>query len=192
VIIWAMERAEGTCGAHTSDPALLDAVTRYGISPISARSRLKEGNLSLPNLTCGRSADGRPDLDCEDMIYFGWIPVFSVRALELLIDIGCRKNDFLQCICGTTEERWMHLPVESIDLIDYQRSEFTMIVSQSPFIPFRVVRLVEKEQQTVPPCFRAALSGTDQVLSDVLVMDSMRLRWEDAGFTGAIFRRVTE
>ena len=135
------------------------------------------------------SADNVPDI-----VFWTWLPIFSERAKQLFLAHGANEADFWLCEFEKirSAQFYLHVPTESYDILDMEHSKFRMIIPMDPPLPHLLeLAKLRPDIPDLPPCFRVAIPGHLQVLSELVVTDELKVDWEKTGLSGGEFRRLT-
>jgi hypothetical protein len=194
----AIERQEGTLDVFLPSEDLTKSSHRNGISTTTVRESFEVALDGRPVLFQLATMDGVVATDDPrqptDLVFWSWIPVFSARARQLLIELGVAATEFVPCLIESrpNESYFLHLPERAFDVVDVERSEFAMTIPLQPPLPHGIRALVLRGDPTsLPPCFRASVPGHAQVFGELLVSDALRDVWTHAGLSGAVFRQLS-
>jgi len=103
------------------------------------------------------------------------------------------RGEFLECVVPAFrgESYFLHLPSNSCDVIDFEKSQFLFTIPGTPPIPHRILKLVIRDPSlNLPPCLRASMPSTVQVSAECLVTEQFMSAWKAVSFTGAEFRTL--
>lgn len=197
--LWVMEVDEKSCGVYCSSDDLLRLVVKTGVSPEPARVAIERVIRDEPVSFFFVNKKGKlfkGDVkEPPDLAFWGWIPVFSELGRETAIALGADAGEFLECNFEQVERRrfFLHLPNVTFSIVDFGNSTFMMWIQANPPIPHRIelAKLICTNRQ-VPPCFRVAIPGHPQVLTDLFVTEALVLAWQQRRAIGAKFRQVTQ
>jgi len=193
--LWSLEVDHSAPATYLADEALRREASKAGLSPSVVRSALAadraQGPFTLELVAPNGTSLYEQSVPVGDMLLFNWLPIFSERAYQLLIDEGCDADEFIDCrlrVLGNTPFK-IHVPVQSYDVIDFTRSVALHALPLDPPIPFHFVSAYLKAvTPNLPPCFRVPAPGHPQVLSELFAQDNLREAWSVAGLKGAFFR----
>lgn len=194
--LFALEPS-GELGLYLCREELIRELNAKGISVATARAVFEAtfGPVG-PSFTLIGKGELLPELSIssDDLLVWGWMPVFSGRARELLLGLGVGADDFVPCTVGP-ERRHLHLPRECLDVVDFERSKFGFFVPMSATenLPFRIESLVLKDIDSIdqmPSLFRPA-SRLGQDFSELVATAGFRAAWERAGLSSARFRHLS-
>jgi len=194
---WSLESNYSAFDVYLPDKRLLSESHRDGVNPITVRKILWENTRQFPEFQL--IADDGDSLLAErqilsDLLFWSWVPIVSERARRLLVSMGCGEDSFIACKISTNpdEKFCLHLPQESYDVVDVERSRFLMTIPGDPPIPFRILSLALKAtpNQGLPACFRATIPGHNQVFGELIVNNDLKKVWEEQELEGAQFRRL--
>jgi len=200
MILWSIERQEGSLGVYMPNSDVTIKLSDTGISCSAVRGILTRCFNNRPiefNLvTPGGRLSTRHRLQAPDFLMWSWIPIFSRRAVDLMFALGSRKADFMACefVHTTSKTACMHLPILSFDIVDLQRSQFSMIIPTSPPLPIGIRKLAIRntsDEEQAGHCFRLEVPGHSQSFSEIVVSSRFASEWKAACFTGAEFRKLT-
>lgn len=199
MIYWAIELEEDVRGVYLQNEELLKFSIRNGHHPPTIRQAFVESSQPEPIFQViaknGNSVLSRKQ-KLGDFLMWGVVRIFSQRARDMAVGLGCDANDFWQCGFDTNpqEKFFMFLSDKKHDIVDVEQSEFLnriQVPGKSPIL-IHMVNLVLKttDAYRLPPCFFAPMPGYDQVLSTLFINDYFKSTWEQLGFTGAQFRML--
>jgi hypothetical protein len=195
--LWEMSAEEESLVGYVPDEKLSMAMTLCGISPGAVRSALDAANVDAVDMQLGKPSAATVEKDRQivsDIMFWSWIAIFSDRAASTAIKFGCGPGEFWPCRFQSNpgEKFFFHLPVETFDIVDIEKSTFRQILPIDPPIAMFIERLVTKQLPNyLPPCFRANVPRTKQVFSELFVREDFKLAWDRKGFNGAKFRQLT-
>lgn len=196
---WAIQSQEAAPEVFLPNEELLRSSHRDGINPVTVRRTFAEAVESsrimqiIAKDGLGVVTERQP---LPDLLFWSWVPIFSDRARKLAVKLGCEEEEFWPCRFESNpgDIFFMHLPERSHDVVDVAQSKFLMMIPMpdTPPIPHHIQSLVlGASSGLLPPCFRAPIPGQSQVFSELFVGDVFKQAWEQMGFTGALFRRLT-
>jgi hypothetical protein len=196
--LWSLEVDHTAPATYLADQEFLIAMAKGGLSPATFRTAVAERFSKIPLTLDLVKPDGEAlyekPIPVGDMLLFGWLPVFSERAYELLLSAGSKAEEFIECrlrVLGSAAFL-IHAPLQSFDVIDLARSVAMHSLPVNPPIPFHFVSAHLKPcQETLPPCFRVPAPGHPQVLAELFAQDNLQSAWASASLKGANFRRLS-
>jgi hypothetical protein len=191
-----MHTEEGTLCGYVPDEELSMAMVRGGINPVAVRdvlgSRENSVDMQLANRTAVIPENERQQV--PDLVVWGWIPILSDRARSMAIRLGSEADEFWPCRFRTNpdERFFFHLPKNTVDIVDVEKSTFKLTLPLDPPIPMFIDTLVTRAMpDSVPPCFRARIPRTTQVFSELFVQSDFKVGWDQMGLRGAEFRQLS-
>jgi hypothetical protein len=199
---WLMSLAEGPLssplGSVMPDTEFSKAASLCGSTPAAVRKVFRAANANTVEMQLSKA--GSPTVEREhqvipDLLFWVSTPIFSERAASLAIEFGCDSEEFWPCRFDTNQEEkfFFHLPLRSFDIIDYEKSSFSMTIPSTPPLPMFIQAITIKEVVGfIAPCFRASIPGREQVLTELFVLDNFKSAWELRGFSGAAFRLLSD
>lgn len=197
VPLWSLEVDHSAPATCLTDDGLLQETLRGGLSPSVVRKAFADRLQSSPVVLELIQSDGKTfiesDVPVGDMLIFNWFPVFSMAAYRLLLEEGCKPDEFINVRFRALGEQEFkaHLPLASYDAIDLHSSIATQTIPLDPPIPFHFVHVkLKPDGQKLPPCFRVPAPGHPQVLAELFALDTLRRKWLEASLQGATFRRL--
>lgn len=194
---WVMERQEGTLDVFLPSEAVTRQSSADGINPSTVRKALLDGfgNSGVVFQLVGRDGGitADPLAQPTDILFWSWVPIFSDKACKLILELGGSQADFVRCEFASRpgDIFFLHLPIHSFDVVDLTTSQFTMMIPMQPPLPHGIRALgMRNVPDKLPPCFRLAVRGHNQVFGDLVVSGVLRAAWNAALLTGAVFRKV--
>lgn len=181
--------------AVLTDESLASCIAARGLSLEQARKcflevETRHFELSQDDFEISSFAN----LDIPDILLWSWIHIFSERALDLLIQMGAAKDDFVECTLGhESKPGFMHIPKLSYDVLDFDKSQFQVKIPTDPAFYHYLVKAAwstDLQAYSLPPAFRVPVPKTEQVLGELLVRGDFRDAWSANAFSGADFREV--
>jgi hypothetical protein len=128
-----------------------------------------------------------------DVLLWGLAAVFSSRATDCLVGLGCNTNDFVQCQIRQlpTLKFYIFLPIAAFGRIDIEQSEFLLTVPGTPpkFGMPKALSLIDVTDP--PPLFLLSQADPCVLVTDYMASDHLRSAWLDNKFTGGEFRPLT-
>jgi hypothetical protein len=179
-----------------SDRALSDSLHHDGVNPVAVRGVLSAENVhevSLQLVADDGTSAATERQQTSDLMFWSWVPIFSDRARSLLIRLGCVSDEFWPCRLESNarEFYFLHLPTETYDFVDVDKSEFSIVVPGDRPLPMFIRTLaVKRAPPAHRPCFRAEVPGHPQVFGELFVTSETKVSWERDGLTGAEFRKL--
>lgn len=197
--LWSFEIDHIAPATYLANEVLLREMNRGGLNSHIVRSAIKaqlgDALLTLELVKPNGVELYENSIAVGDMLLFNWLPIFSYRAYQVLLETGCDQAEFIECrlrVLGETPF-WFHAPLQSYDVIDFSRSVALHSISLDPPIPFHFVSACLKEEySSLPPCFRVPAPGHPQVLSELFTLSVLRKAWTAAGLKGASFRQLAQ
>ncbi len=193
----SLDRKEGTLDVFLPDADVTLAAHSLGVNPSRVRFAFLDAYDSRPVEFQLVGRDGQPIVSprqqVSDVLFWSWVPIFSERGRNLMVEMGCEVDEFVSCgfTSNPGEAYFAHLPRMLYDVVDTQRSTFLMTIPGDPPIPHHIQKLVMSRPVTdMPHCFRAPVPGHSQVFGELLVSEEFESRWFSAGLTGGVFRPV--
>jgi hypothetical protein len=192
---WLIKPAESGLVAFIPDSAF---AKQFGQAPnmIAKRQIISSSAYGSIELQVGRPNASAVETDFQklpDMLVWGWLPIFSERAVTAMTAYGCSIDEFWPCRFETNpgEKYFFHLPEKHYDIIDFEKSKFRMTLPLDPPVPVHLRSLVTlPSTELLPPCFQVGYSHRDVVYPEVFVRNDFKVQWEASGFTGATFVAV--
>jgi hypothetical protein len=194
---WQMSQEAGELGSVTADGELLKAASLCSNTPSALRKVFHSTNAQMVDMQVakgGATTVEQGSQSIPDFLVLVSTPIFSDRAASLAIDLGCTPEEFLPCrfLTNPDERHFFHLPIKSYDVVDYENSSFLMTLPGNPPVPmFIQVMKAKQVSDVIPPCFRASIPGSDQVLVELFASDDLKTVWDQKGFSGATFRLMS-
>jgi hypothetical protein len=200
VELWSI-KTSGPYGTFLKAASLIRQLNAKGINPLHFRSVLDAENLTDPlvfSLVQHEAfiTDGLTIL--PDFLVWGWVPLLSARAKELMKYLGAPDADFVPCQMDIeSESRFMHIPTSALDGVDVKRSSFQMILPGSnglPDLPAGLQQLIFDDRTEFPSSIhvsRVKIPSHDQVFAELVVDRNFKDDWERQNLTGAKFISLT-
>lgn len=191
--LWDLRVAETGGSAYLSDRVLSRATGGGGVDPNFVRqSFFRAGTKVVEFEVIDPSGDALETIPrpLHDYMIWGWIPIFSARAMDLIVSLGGSQDDFWPCRfrLHPQEDFGLFLPLKCHDIVDIDKSTFLGVIPATPPIPINITNLVIKYiPDPMPPCFRACVPGHSQVFGELFVSDLFKIAWERQGLIGAKF-----
>lgn len=193
--IWVMERSDDAPGICLEDGEMIAKINARGINLNYVRSCLSglSDQAELRFQLVAATGVVEQDVPPVDVLFWSWIPVFSLRAKGLLVSSGVPIQDFIGCRVGSQNSWSVHIPTRGEEVFDLSKSTFSMFIPLTPPLPFGTVEAVRLDGSHVHPVvsvFRSKIPRHEQVLADLFVTDEIVDAWQRRGLVGASFRKV--
>ncbi len=189
---WALE-SDPSITVVIKSRITVEAIVRQGINSTAIREVLKtfepsEFSLSLYDAVNQSFLESYSD--AVDIISWSWVPIFSARAVELIMTFGGMEDDFIKCnIQGLSgQDFFLYLPKCSLNIVDFDKSAFLAWIPGEAPIPFRLEKLVTIGDPELLPHLLRAKSVNNEDLVELLISNEFKLSWESSGLINAIFR----
>jgi hypothetical protein len=193
VILWQLRPSNSARLQAVLLGDAFDESLKHGIDPRALRAMpAMRANPPMQLMDMMGRAVACASSEAPDVLFFGWVPVFSERARDLGIKLGNSDDDFMPCTLERVDARfYMHLPALSYDIVDIPKSTFAGWIPGTPPLPvgMQAAHLLPNIP-TLPPYFRAPIPGDPQVLGELFVTDDLMKEWKRAKFRGGGFRRL--
>jgi hypothetical protein len=196
---YVLERSDSSRDLYLADNGVTRATQVNGINPSTVRKVFDDifgnGQASLDLVTVGSASAELTGLMLPDLLYWSWVPAFSKRAHDLMLDLGAIPSDFSHCQIGSHPDSYcfLHLPLRSYNTMDIAHSRFKFAIPTEPPIPYGLQQLtMTVGTKSMPHCFRLEIPGTTQVLGELLVSEEFQTQWVNRQLTGAEFRCVSQ
>lgn len=197
---WEIQRQEETLDVFLPNKKLSNASHRDGINPVTIRKAFAEtadSKLIMQLVAKDGLSVVTERQQITDLLFWSCVPIFSERARNLAMELGCEGGDFWPCGFKSNpgEIFFIHLPERSYDVVDVAQSRFLMLIPMpdKPPVPHNIQSLVLRaSSEALPPCFRALVPGHSQVFSELIVSEAFKQTWAQMGFSGAQYRLLTK
>jgi hypothetical protein len=193
LIYWDLKPKEGVLGVFLPNEKLERASHNSGADLGAVReafSAVAEKMRCFRLVTPEGKIVGKQPQQITDIVYWSWLPIFSARGRKLALEVGSEEEDFLPVYFQSNPEEvhYLHVPQNSLDVVDVKRSKFLMVIPLDPPAPCFIEHLVfRKHARRLPHCFRAVIPGHRLVFGEVFVSDDFKRAWQKRRLTGARF-----
>lgn len=190
-----MERSNDAIGVYFNRPDLVAEINSKGVDLGNVRGwflKLAE-SADLSFSTVNAAGSVQAVASPLDVLFWSWVPIFSLRAKKLFTSLGSSDDDFIACKVDRNEICYAHLPRQGEDVFDFSKSSFSMLIPLVPPLPFGLIEAtigIAKNDALFPCIFRSKIPGHEQVLSELFARDDVLSGWKDGGMSGAAFRQV--
>lgn len=194
---WEISCNEDAMVGFVPDKSLSQNMVRANINPVAVRNVFDYAKQRPVDMQISRPLSDKRETnrqEIQDLLNWGWIKIFSKRATETAIELGCMDHDFWPCRFQTNpeEEFFFHLPINNFDIVDVANSVFRTFIPLTPPIPVFIEKLMVKEPlPNLPPLFKSQIPGTAVFFPELFSLENFKISWEKKGFRGAEFRPLT-